>query len=158
MTERINVAAKTTLNRVRAVIALIFWIIIGIFAYFWLNDGYYYDFAWLGIVGGIVIGVIRLFIINDKYAWQVATIEEIRDLKKLLEKNEIVINTTESLNSEESKQEEKEKIHEDYEIIEKDGKKFAVIKNGNPDNFYCPYCYTQINPKSDTCRNCNKKL
>ena len=34
MTERINVAAKTTLNRVRAVIALIFWIIIGIFAYF----------------------------------------------------------------------------------------------------------------------------
>ena len=66
MTERINVATKTLLNRVRAVIALIFWIIIGIIAFVWINDGYYDDFAWLGIVGGLVIGIIRLFIINDK--------------------------------------------------------------------------------------------
>ena len=159
MTERINVATKTLLNRVRAVIALIFWIIIGIIAFVWINDGYYDDFAWLGIVGGLVIGIIRLFIINDKYAWQVATIEEIRDIKKILETNGKEINSSISADSEEKKLEKKEStIREGYEIIEKDGKKFAIVKNGNPDNVYCPYCYTQINPKFDTCINCNKKL
>ncbi|MBO4320110.1 MAG: zinc ribbon domain-containing protein [Treponema sp.] len=43
----------------------------------------------------------------------------------------------------------------EYTIIEKDLKTFAVIKNGNPNNYYCPNCHQQVNPSSDTCSNCN---
>ena len=46
-------------------------------------------------------------------------------------------------------------IKDGYEIILIDGKKFAIIKNGNPDNFYCPYCYSQVNPKTNSCYKCN---
>ena len=46
-------------------------------------------------------------------------------------------------------------IKDRYEIISVDGKKFAYIKNGNPDNVYCPYCYSQVNPKTNSCYQCN---
>ena len=43
-----------------------------------------------------------------------------------------------------------------YVIVEVNQKKFAVVKNGNPDpdTFYCPHCYSQVNPTSDSCYNC----
>lgn len=88
MTERINVASKIVFNRIHAISALILWIVIGIIACVLMSDSYALDdFAWLGIVGGIILGVSNLFIINNKYAWQVATIDEIRELKIILEKD-----------------------------------------------------------------------
>ncbi len=99
MTERINVSAKTTINRIHAVSALLLWIIIGIVVFKLMSDSYFFDdFAWIGIIGGIIIGIIRLFIINDKYAWQVATIEEIRDLKILIENKTLSNNSSSTSN------------------------------------------------------------
>ena len=95
MTERINVATKTVFNRIHAIGALILWIIIGVVAFKLMSDNYLFeDYAWLGIAGGVIVGIIRLFIINNKYAWQVATIEEIRDLKILLEKEAVSNNSS----------------------------------------------------------------
>ena len=84
MTERINVETKTMLNRLHAGFAFIFWIAAGVFITLQYSSDY--DYAWLAAVIGIVIGFTRMFIINNKYAWQVATLEEIRDIKVLLEK------------------------------------------------------------------------
>ena len=99
MTERINVSAKTTINRIHAVSALLLWIIIGIVVFILMSDSYSFDdFAWIGIIGGIIIGIIRLLIINDKYAWQVATIEEIRDLKILIENKTLSNNSSSTSN------------------------------------------------------------
>lgn len=88
MTERINVAAKTLFNRIHAAIALVFWILLGFFLSrvlelelrlsHWLS-------LLISLALGIGVGVVRMFIINGRYAWQVATIEEIRDLKAMLE-------------------------------------------------------------------------
>ena len=52
----------------------------------------------------------------------------------------------------------KQEIKNDYEIITKDGKKFAIIKNGNPDNYYCPSCHTQVNPNFVSCKTCQTKF
>lgn len=46
----------------------------------------------------------------------------------------------------------------DYELVKKSNHKFAVVKNGDPTNFFCPYCYKQISPTCDICKYCNKKL
>ena len=59
---------------------------------------------------------------------------------------------------EESKIIEQTEIKDGYEIIIKNGKHFAVVKGGNPDNYFCPYCYTQINPNSNSCYHCNKSF
>lgn len=45
-------------------------------------------------------------------------------------------------------------LKDGYKRVEVNQKKFAVVKDGNPDNFYCPHCYSQVNPKSDSCYNC----
>lgn len=85
MTEKINVAVKKTLNRVHAVIALIFWILAGVAGFIFLHEVLYAEeVSILAIIAGIIIGIVRLFIINDKYAWQVATLEEIRELRKII--------------------------------------------------------------------------
>ena len=88
--ERINVAFKTALNRVHAVLALLFWIISGFVSFAWIKSKFPYaeiwflKNSWIFIIIGIIIGLIRAFIILDKYSWQVTTIEEIRDVKKAL--------------------------------------------------------------------------
>ena len=43
----------------------------------------------------------------------------------------------------------------EYEIITGNRKTFAVIKDGNPDNLYCPHCFSQVNPTSNSCPKCN---
>ena len=88
MTERINVSAKTRFNRLHAFLALVFWIIAGYFVGYFLTKKMYCDLEWVGLVAGIIIGIIRMFVINDKYAWQIATLEEIRDIKAMLEPEE----------------------------------------------------------------------
>lgn len=45
-----------------------------------------------------------------------------------------------------------------YELIVRDGKTFAIVKDGNPDNYFCPNCYTQINPNFKTCVKCDFKF
>ena len=43
----------------------------------------------------------------------------------------------------------------EYEIITGNRKTFAVIKDGYPDNLYCPHCFSQVNPTSNSCPKCN---
>lgn len=91
MTEKINVSAKTSFNRLHAFLAFVFWVVVGYF----LKDIIRCDFEWAPLLIGLLVGIVRMFIINDKYAWQVATLEEIRDIKAMLEsggKKEIEIN------------------------------------------------------------------
>lgn len=56
----------------------------------------------------------------------------------------------ESINTESSE------IKDGYEIIIENGKRFAKVKDGNPENYFCPYCYSQVNPNSSSCYKCNK--
>ncbi len=91
MTEKINVTVRKGLNRAHAAIAFIFWLGLGIFLgmrglgekiLFWMDSGLSLFVCFL--CGGL-IGIVRTVIINDKYAWQVATLEEIQDVRALLE-------------------------------------------------------------------------
>ena len=50
------------------------------------------------------------------------------------------------------------KVKDGYELIVRDGKTFAIVKDGNPDNYFCPNCYTQINPNFKTCVKCDFKF
>lgn len=151
MTERINVEAKTQLNRAHAVIALIFWIGIGIAAF--VAD---FDYAMAVLIAGIIIGIVRLFVINDKYAWQVATIEEIREIKEMLEQKGFTDVSKAEVKKDISQDKDEKSIKDQYEIIDYEGKKLAIVKGGNKDNFYCPECYSQVNPKSKSCYKCGK--
>ena len=178
MTERINVATKTLFNRIRAVIGLVFWIVVGIIIYLWLSDRYYFDFAWVGIVGGIVIGIIRLFVINDKYAWQVATLEEIQSLKSLLssekEKNKIdevgrkvddlrfMLREIESqlsyskkpkkVTGNTDKQEDNTDSDDASYIQTNRNGRFFAMKDGK---LYCPKCHSFVDSDTQTmCSNC----
>ena len=92
MTERINIEIKTRANRAHAALAVCFWSIVGIAACQYFE---YSDYNWVAVVCGIFIGVIRLIVINNKFAWQIATIEEIRDIKKLLNSEDIDDNENE---------------------------------------------------------------
>ena len=61
------------------------------------------------------------------------------------------------------KEEEKEKIKtyeikDGYELKSNGNKQFAIVKNGNPDDYYCPNCYYQVNPNRSSCPNCNQEF
>ena len=121
----------------------------------------------------IVIMVIVFLITREFWCWY-WKINEIKELLKSIDQklNNNVKDGNNSAEKESSVEikDEKEKdnnikkesstesipdIKDGYEIIAVDGKKFAVVKNGNPNNFYCPYCYSQVNPKTNSCYKCN---
>ena len=78
MVEEFDVGVKTFFNRVYAIIALVFWIVAGIFVLDKLLPQKF------GVVVGILIGVVRLFIIRNKYSWEIATLNEINSIKTML--------------------------------------------------------------------------
>ena len=44
------------------------------------------------------------------------------------------------------------------DFVERKGKVFAIVHGGNPENYFCPYCYNQINTETDSCSSCNRKF
>ena len=45
-----------------------------------------------------------------------------------------------------------------YDFVERKGKVFAIVHGGNPENYFCPYCYNQIDTETDSCSSCNRKF
>ncbi len=83
MVEEFDIGAKKAFNRLHAFAALIFWPVVCFFlsripvlAMLVLEN-------W-GLVIGIAIGVVRLFVILDKYSWQIATLNELNEVKNLV--------------------------------------------------------------------------
>ena len=103
----------------------------------------------------IVIMVIVFLITREFWCWY----WKINEMKELLKSIDQKLNNNGKDGNNNTKKESSAEtipdIKDGYEIISIDGKKFAVIKNGNPDNFYCPYCHSQVNPKTNSCYKCN---
>ena len=180
MTERINVEVKSKLNRAHAVLACVFWIVLGGFGFAYLSNSWTMrKYAWVAIVFGIAFGIIRIFMINNKYAWQVATLEEIEYVQELLESekeynkiNEVNRNIAEikqiikELNSiqpvtpiKESnetqknteKKEESVEVDTSYIHVNRNGRNFDM-KDGK---LYCPKCHSFVASESETmCSRC----
>lgn len=171
MTQGINVSIKRGANNAHAILAIIFWLVLGIVAHIMFDNIFF-------IIGGIAIGVVRLFVINDKYAWQVATLDEIQYVKSLLlsEKDnnkilEIGRNVEElrtilrGLENQLSYSAKPNKIPENtdkqvnindsddasYMQINLNGRLFAM-KGGK---LYCPKCHSFVDSDTQTmCSNC----
>ena len=109
----------------------------------------------------LIAFILIVFLIAREFWCWYWKINEIKDLlksidQKLGNKNDIYNVKEESNNTEKDSSNKKNlEIKDEYEIISINGKQFAVIKNGNADNLYCPKCYTQVNPKTNSCYKCN---
>ena len=129
MTEKFNVDAKTTFNRIHAALACVFWMALGFISQKIFN----FREPTINIVlvvCGIIIGIVRLFIINDKYAWQVATLEEIREVKIML--NNYISEYEKKENAEKEKQRkiiEEKKEQEKLDELKKNIKNFDDLMN-----------------------------
>ncbi|MBP5436475.1 MAG: hypothetical protein J6Y30_00680 [Treponema sp.] len=98
----------------------------------------------------VIIGAIILLILTFPAL-------AITDLSNQVEKLKKLVGTSEESNNIKDGDKRVQIIaRAGYEIFEVNQKKFAVVKNGNPDpdTFYCPHCYSQVNPTSDSCYNC----
>ena len=103
-------------------------------------------------IGFLFIGFIILLILTFPALAITDLSNQVEQLKKLVgTSSNKKIGSSEAQDNVESKS---NNLKDGYKIVEVNQKKFAVVKDGNPDNFYCPHCYSQVNPKSDSCYNC----
>ena len=48
-------------------------------------------------------------------------------------------------------------VKEGYEYVKINGKTLAKVKDSTIENYYCPFCFAQINPTSNSCSYCGKQ-
>ena len=111
----------------------------------------------------VIIGAIILLFLTFPALAITDLTKQVEKLKKLVEtpeqSNKIkdVIKPKSEVKTSEQPKKIKDVIFQknEYEIITGNRKTFAVIKDGNPDNLYCPHCFSQVNPTSNSCPKCN---
>ena len=111
----------------------------------------------------VIIGAIILLFLTIPALAITDLTKQVEKLKKLVEtpeqSNKIkdVIKPKSEVKTSEQPKKIKDVIFQknEYEIITGNRKTFAVIKDGNPDNLYCPHCFSQVNPTSNSCPKCN---
>ena len=118
----------------------------------------------LGMAIIIIAILIIVFLITREFWCWYWKINEMKELLKSIDQNLEGNKAPEKGSKSDQRNEEKLidnpgiSIKEGYELIHKDKKVFAIVKGGNPDNCYCPYCYSQVNPNNESCFNCHKSF